>query len=259
MKLYDQSFFGYAMAAGSPHRVVFTSLVHFFEAEKFRTVNQDLYLAALNCPTLRELRKFEKRHRDHWREDWMGVRARVMVSALVYAYWASDKTGFWEPTETAQEALSKELQGLGFPPKFSTGVVAELHQYLASPSCTLLGVDHAPPDVIGKRLNTIHRTQSRRWTLNHWLGRHTNWKMNEWAVNQFIPVRYFGTPGQRLLEADIDDMSGPTCRVFVFEQRGGKHMDKTLRQLRAKKAALDIDFYTPPSDTTGTLNGISQN
>lgn len=259
MKLYELSFLGYAATAGSPHRVVFTSVVHFFEAEKFRTVDADLYLGALNCPTLRELRKFEKRHRDQWRDDWIGVRARVMVCALVYAYWTSEEAAFWADTPGGREALAAELVSLGYPPKFCAGVVAEFHQHLLTPAYTLLGVDHAPPDIIGKRLNAIHRATARRWTLNHWLGRHTNWRMNEWAIGQFVPVRYFGAQGQRLLDSNIDAMSGPGSKVVLFEQRGGKSMDKALRFLRAKKAAVEIDFYAAPKAQTGGLFSVATN
>ncbi len=241
------------MGPASPHRMVFTSVVHFFEAEKFRTVDEVLYLGALNCPTLRELRKYVKRHKDQWRDDWLGIRVRVMVCALVYAYWSNPQTEFWQDTEAGRKALATELESLGFPPKFSAGVVGEFHTLIQNPSYTLLGVDHAPPDIIGKRLNTIHRANGRRWTLNHWLGRHTNWKMNEWAVGQFIPVRYFGANGQRLIEDSMDAMSGPSSKVYLFEQRGGKHMDKALRFLRGKKAAVEIDFYAAPEAQSGAL------
>lgn len=218
----------------------FLSLAHFFEAEKFRGYDADLYEAAVNAPTLRELRKLTKRHQANWRDDWLGVRGRVLVCGMQYAAWAAPDHERW--TVNAQQ-LTDELIALGFPSKFSQAAVLEFTRLQGNPTWVFFGTEQTPPDVIGKRVNAIHRKCLREWTLCHWLGRHTNARIHDWALNQFIPIRYFGSRGDSLTHKAINGLTSASTKACVFEQRGGKAQDHTIQQLRGLKFPLEIEFY----------------
>jgi hypothetical protein len=233
-------------------RVIFQSLAHFFEAEKFRSSpNRSLFESIVHCPSIKEARKLTRRFKNLWREDWTGVRGRALVSGMQYACWADSDQGRWlaEP-----QTLASELVGLDLPEKFCTAAVMEHARLHAGPTWVFFGADSAPPDVIGRRINAIHRKQLRAWTLCHWMGRHSNWRIHDWAIDQFIPIRYVGNKKQSLSVADIDALLGSATNVCVFEQRGGKDQDAIIRQVRGAKVPLEIEFYSDPALVTGGLD-----
>ena len=223
-------------------RVWFPSLMHFFEAEKFRLQHPDIYLSIVNSTNLKEVAKIAKRNQSLWRDDWIGVRGRVLLCGMRYAAWADPDPQRWTD---APDKLALELQELGFPTKFSLAAVTEFQRLLANPTWCFFGVDHAPQDVVGKRLNTIHRKCERAWSINHWLGRHTSWRVHDWALSLYIPMRYFGEPRERLTPEHIERLVTASNHACVFEKRGGKAMDATIRQIKGLKAPLEMDFYAP--------------
>jgi hypothetical protein len=239
--LSQLSFPGYIGEPKTGERVGFHSLMHFFEAEKFRSHKPLLYQSIINSPSLREVAKLSKRHRTDWRDDWVGIRGRAMVCGMRYAAWADPNPERWMG-DSSQLAL--ELEGLGFPAKFCTAAIAEFRRMVDNPTWSFFGVDTAPLDVIGKRLNSLHRKYQRAWTLNHWLGRHTSWRLHDWALNQYVPMRYAGAPNARLTPAMIAQVVGSSNFTCVFEQRGGKLMDATIRQIKGLKVPLEMELYS---------------
>jgi len=251
--LSQLSFPAYVLESDSKQRVRSSvlSLAHFFEAEKFRGKDAALYEAVINSPTIRELRKLTKRYQTHWREDWIGVRGRALVCGMRYASWADPNPERWT---TEPERLEAELIELGFPAKFSAAAVNEYARLEASATWVFFGTDKAPPDVIGKRVNVIHRKHLRAWTLCHWLGRHSNWRIHDWALNQFIPVSYRGDHGDSLGRAAIDQLLLASSHACIFEQRGGKDLDSVIRQVRGIKFPLEMEFYNGPLHDSSAIN-----
>lgn len=223
--------------------------MHFFEAEKFKTQHPDIYLSIINSTSLKEISKISKRHQALWRDDWVGVRGRVLLCGMRYAAWSDPNPERWT---TAPEQLTVELQDLGFPAKFSAVAVKEFQRLQSNPTWCFFGVDHAPQDVVGKRLNTIHRKCEKAWSINHWLGRHTSWRLHDWALNLYIPMRYFGEPHERLTTETIERLVRASNTSCVFEKRGGKSMDTTIRLIKGFKTPLEIDLYSA-SGSTGQL------
>lgn len=58
------------------------TLAHFYESEKFRTSDNDLRRAVLDCSTPTAAQKLAKRHRERWRNDWRQIRGRVLRAGL---------------------------------------------------------------------------------------------------------------------------------------------------------------------------------
>lgn len=238
------SFPGYIDTPGTADRLHFASLMHYFEAEKFRGSHPDVFTSIVNSTNLKEVARISKRNMASWRSDWVGVRGRVIMAGMRYAYWADPNPERWT---TAPESLASELMELGFPAKFSTAASTEFLRLHLNPTWCFFGVDHAPQDVIGKRVNSLHRKHQRAWSVNHWLGRHTSWRLHDWMLSQFIPMRYYGAPGARLTPEVVERIVKDSSSACVFEMRGGKSMDRTIRQIKALKATLEMEFYSPPT------------
>ena len=235
------AFQGYLSPSHTDGRDYFATIAHFYVAQRFRDTDADLYRAVVDSTSLKEIRKLSKRNASKGRDDWDGVKARVLVCALCYAYWADENSSLWDlPTEQ----IASELSEVGFPLKFSIAAVTEFQRLRTNPSWLFLGIDAAPPDVMGKRMNALHRKYKRAWTIHFWTGRHTNWRLHDWAVEQYIPIVYHGQLKERMTDNVAKRIILKATNVCIFERRGGKAMDSEIRLVKALKAPLEIDFFS---------------
>ncbi len=244
------SFSAYRLpAAGGRHEpAAFLSLAHWFEAEKFRAFQPELFAQIMLCPTVKEARKLADRNRQHWRGDWLGVRLRALACGLVYASAADPDKQRWlgQP-----EQIARELATLGFPERFTLGVAMEYCRIRNAPVMAFFGAAAAPHDVVGRRINLVHKKNERAWRLLHWQGRHGCWKVHDWCVSQYIPIVYAGAHDERVTDSAVTKLRGLCQTAIVFEARGGKAMDSTLRVMRAHKLPIELDLYKV--DASGTI------
>lgn len=225
---------------GRQQPAAFISLAHWFEAEKFRAFHRELFDEVMLCPSIKEARKLATRNRSQWRGDWLAVRVRAMACGMVYASRSEPLSTRWQGSA---EDIAKFLAPLGLPERFLLGAATEYVRLRNASMVAFLGANSAPHDVVGKRINVIHKKADRAWTLLHWQGRHGCWRVHDWALSQFVPIVYTGENNARL-NADGLSKIGARCKsVVVFEARGGKLMDATIRALRLAKIPVELDLY----------------
>jgi len=247
--LLDLSFTGFRLppraGARRERAPVYMSLRHWFEAEKFRSCEPDLFSAMLMQPTQREAVKLAKRNQTRWRMDWAKVRCRALACGMVYASLSEPNAPRWA---TDAKELAAMLTPLGLPEKFQQEAAAEYVRLRDGPKVAFLGAATAPHDAVGKRVNAVHRKTGGAWTLLHWCGRGVSWPVHDWAVAQFVPIIYLGDDRDRMSEAHLVDLARRADTVVVFEERGGKTMDRTLRTLRAqRRCSVELDLFDPPN------------
>lgn len=226
----------------------FLSLVHWFEAEKFRAFARELYQEALHSPSVKEVRRFSAGHQRHWRGDWLAVKQRALACGMVYAARSDPGSNRW--LGTADE-LAHALLPLGFEERLLAAACAEYVRLRDAQSVSFLGGAAAPPDHIGKRIHAVHKKAEGYWRLAHWIGRHGSWQIHDWAIQQHVPVSYHGAASSRLATAQIARLAESTDHFIVFEQRKGKVMDRVIRQIKTIKASIELDLYA--SDAEGAL------
>lgn len=247
------SFSAYRLPLGRPGAAyaspcAFLSLAHWFEAEKFRAFHRDLFDQVMLYPTAREARRFAKAHQAHWRGDWLGVRARALACGMVYVARADGMTRRWRGTA---EEVANELAPLELPPRFVLAACTEFIRLRDAGRFVFLGGDAAPPDIVGRRVNLVHKRVERAWTLAYWTGRHGCWRVHDWAVAQFVPIVYVGVDRDRLGQAGVEQLRAGGVSAVIFERRKGKAMDSVIRALRAAKVPVEPDLYMP--DDSGVL------
>ncbi len=219
----------------------FLTLGHWFEAEKFRTCAPELFVEVLHQPSLKLARKVAKQHQGHWRSDWTAIRGRALACGMVYAAAADVNPERWL---RAGEDLVRLLRPLALPERFAQGVAAEFMRLREAPCVGFIGAAAAPPEVVGRRLNAVHKKHEKAWRLQHWVGRHCSWRVHDWAVNQYIPVRYHGEPGARLASPSAGQFARDCRTIVLFEEKGGKDMDAAIKTLRSfKSAQIELDLY----------------
>lgn len=221
-------------------RSIFLSLAHWFEAERFRAFAPELYAQVLHQPTIKEARNFAKRHLNQTRGDWMAVRARALACGMVYAYWADQDHPRWS---TDPETLVSHLAPLGIAERITAEAAAEFLRLRSAARIVFLGAAASSPEAVGKRVHQVNKRASGAWQLTYWQGRHSCWQIHDWAIQQFIPVRYLGQDNDRLKPDRLSDLIAHADQAVVFEARGGKRMDAVIRALKASKLPLEIDFY----------------
>lgn len=247
--LESLGFSGPLQAHRSSRRHYFLSLMHWFEAERFRLNEPALAEECMNCHSLRMLNKLSARHQARGRDDWAMVRMRVLLCGMTYAMWADPHPLRWKDRQVVQGLIQ-----LGFPERFAASAFDEFLKMQANPQIVFFGVDQAPPEVIGRRLTLIHRKFERQWSCALWIGRHANWRINDWMREQHIPVLPVGQPGDRLtLEKSIELTEGR--HSVVFDQKAAKKMDPLIRQLRLMRRSLDVDPYAITG--AGTTLGLA--
>lgn len=239
------SFSAYRLPIGEPGGIysapaAFLSLGQWFEAEKFRAFHPELFEQVLLAPTVREARRLAKSHQANWRGDWLGVRTRALACGLIYASRADRHTERWQgdPAEIAAELAPLEL-----PERFVLSAAHEFVRLRESPLIAFFGAEGAPPETVGRRVNLVHKKAERAWTLAYWQGRHGSWRVHDWAVSQYIPIRYLGEDRGRLNPAAYAKLRDAKVQTVVFEKRKGKTMDSVIRGLRLAKIPVELDLY----------------
>lgn len=224
--------------------LMFSNLALFFEAEKFRGVQPELFNQVLHSPSIKEARKLTKRHQALWREDWAGVRLRVLATGIQYMAWADTGSERWH--DASPDNIAQHLAPLGLPSKFLLHAATEFVTLRDAPHYCFLMAPGTPDDVIGRKLNTLHRKYGRKWGIMHWDGRHGNRRVHDWALNQYLPIRYFGVLGERLHLPTLSKLLTQTnAKVCVFETRGGKNMDAVIQHLRPYRSQFELEFFQP--------------
>lgn len=230
---------------GAP--AAFQSLAHWFEAEKFRPFHRDLFDQVMLAPTIKEARRFAKLHQNFWRGDWLGVRNRAMACGMVYAARADSHPERWLGTA---EQIAADMTSLGpLPQRFLLSAAEVFVQLRDSPRVALLGAMTAPPEVVGKRINLVHKRNEGFWQLAYWQGRHSCWRVHDWAIKAHVPVDYLGREAARLNADSVKALHSAVTQVVVFEKRRGKTMDAILRSLRAERIPVELDIYNPDPST----------
>lgn len=179
------------------------SLVHHFESEKFRGVDETIRLEILNCATPKLAQKVSKRHMDKWRKDWKSVRGRVFRAGLAMQAIQNRKVRI-----AARQAFerSMELCGVkrigGLPSVF---IVSELQKFFQKPSnasCGKLGAlairGWVPGDLCA-RLDAVF-LQDKPISATVYAGADSDPIVEQWCIQNAIPVRVAFADEKRIRE-----------------------------------------------------------
>ena len=246
------SFRGYRLPSDTSRdqRAAFTSLGHWFEAEKFRAFQPDLFQAVMMSPTVKEARKLATKNKGAWRGDWRAVRPRALACGMVYASWADGGSVRWSGSP---EQLVATMGPLEFEPNLALTAAKEFVALRDAQRIAFLGANMAPPEVVGKRMHVVHKRVDRAWTLLHWEGRRGCWLVHDWAVMQYVPVLYLGETDMRLNDSSVEAIIAKSQRVVVFEARGGRALDAVIKKLKSASVAVELDLFSASETVDGLL------
>lgn len=206
----------------------------------------DLRDAALESPTLKELRRFTRVRQALWRPDWPLNRHAVLVAGLGMLTLQRPELGLRTQPLAVIEAGLADLE---LPDRFLKTCMERFDQWRRGPRVSVFGADLAPPGIVGARFAKLVAPTA-TWTLLTTCNRRTPWNVHDWSLTHYVPVEYMGDAADRFsrsLAASIVDASE---HVVVFERRRDKRFDHVLQRAKLAKRKLFLELYDP-ADNAG--------
>ena len=249
--MLNLSFWGLASRAPGalgycrPH---FASLHHFVECAKFGDGLPELREAAMLMPSVKEVVKFSKAHRDHWRSDWALIRSKVILQGLALLQHQHPDHPIWmERTAT----LTSDLSALGLSEVVAESIAGAHMVQMSGAYVAVLGASAVPSEEVSKRVKNLHKRTGGQWQLLHWQGRHASWAVHDWAVAHRMPVKYTGVDGARLSAGALEALLTAAHQFIIFEERGGRGMDGIIATVKRAGKPCEVALW---SKNSGTLN-----
>lgn len=230
-------------------RLVYATLVHWYEAAKFMPHGPELRNWILESPTVKEARKYAKRNQASWRTDWALVRHSALIAGLGLLALQRPQLGL----RTCElEPLRNGLRGLELPERFVGLCLERFDAWRKAPRITVFGADAAPADILGARMVKLVSALP-AWTLVAPCHRRAPWRVHDWALTHYVPVEYHGGPDDRSARPLARALIAASDQVVVFEQRGHKRFDHVIQEARATKRKVSLEVYALDAQSAGQL------
>lgn len=241
--LLKTSFFGPWVPAPETKKRMqhhYLSIAHWYEGAKFMPSRPDLRDAVLHCPSAKEARKFTKARQSVWRSDWSLVRHSVLVAGL--GFLSLDRPDL-KLTELPVNALVELLKELKVPVSFLSDCVVRFQTWGQGPRISTFGAATAPDGVVGKKLSKVVQNKP-TWTLVSLCNTQSAWRVHDWALANYVPVKYVGNPTLRSSASVLNSLLENTDQLVVFELKGGKKADTIIQKAKAKKVSVTLELYS---------------
>lgn len=226
---------------------VYSSISHWFESEKFRGTNDVLREEARWLPTAREARKFARRHRSSWREDWAAVRVRVMRAGFIMA--ADQNPNVYENLHAFASLTSLEVASnfaartpyYGYPLRWYAGVqweTAEMH--IRRPVTLLLaGVKRSTYADKRAAIDKLVTTKPATQVLCA-MSKELSFCAEEYAIANSLPIKYIPAPAGKMTDDYVDRLTEAASHIIVMERKQGREFDSLLSVTKKKKKPLRL-------------------
>lgn len=205
--------------------------------------------SVLFCPTIKEARKFAKTRQEHWRSDWNLVRHSVLIAGLGFLAIDRPDLGLAKMDKTA---LLANLRGMKLPDRFMDACLDRFKEWAAGSTIASFGANTAPDGVVGRKISKVVQNRP-SWTLLSLCNNKAAWRLHDWALAHYVPVRYVGQPSSRTSPSLLEEMVVGCDQLLVFEVKGGKRGDGVIKLARAHKKSLTLELYEPEDLSTGAL------
>jgi hypothetical protein len=234
---------------GARRQQVYLSLVHWYEAAKFMPHRPLLRDALLFSPSIKEARKFARAREGTWRSDWPVTRHSVLAAGLGMLTLQRPEM---ELRSCPVGAVRAGLAPLLLPDPVLDSCVERFALWRAAPRICVFGADLAPCQLVGARLARLVAPLP-NWTLVSTCGLRTAWRVHDWALQQYVPVEYHGTPSQRPGRRLTAAVIAASDQVVVFEERAQKRFDGVLQLAKHLKRKISLELYDAGAEAARQL------
>lgn len=218
---------------------VYLTLGHWYHAAKFMPHAPHHRDAVLISPTIKEAVKLSKKLQKEWRSDWPMRRHNILVCGMGLMALQRPDLGL---REASLAEIARGLQPLGLPASFVRDCLELFDAWRTSPQIAVFGADSAPEQLVGQRMAKLASGHA-AWSLLLQPGKRAPWRLHDWALYHFVPVRYFERWSARRAR-DVDDaLVEAADQVVVFEARGSARHDRVIAAVKRSKKKLVLELY----------------
>lgn len=144
------------------------------------------------------------------------------------------------------------LKPLKAPVTFLRDCVSKFQDWVHGPRIATYGATSAPDGVVGKKLSKVVQNKP-TWTLVSLCNNQTSWRVHDWALAQYIPVKYIGRPTLRTSASVLHSLIENIDQLVVFELKGGRKADAVIQKARARKVSVTLELFVPEELATPTI------
>lgn len=237
-------FFGYRrFDTDGPAFELVASLVHHFEAEKFRGVDETIRRGVLDCPTPKLAQKMARRHMELWRKDWKAVRGRVFRAGLAMQVIQSRKvrTAARHAFELSMELTGSKRIG-GLPSTFVATELQTFFQKASSANCgrlSVLALRGCVPDDVEARLDAVF-AHDRPLSALVYAGSDADPRVEAWCMANAVPVRVCHQDAGRLREHLVDSLIQRINTMLMCIPPQRKVSNEVLAMVRARRPRIKL-------------------
>lgn len=209
----------------------------------------DVRDSILFSPTIKEALKTSHKLESTWRADWKVIRHHVLIAGL--AFLAIDRPELALHSWTKQEIM-RQLAPMGIPDRFLDQCIDRFYAWSEGKRIGTYGAQTAPEGVVGRKMSKLVENQP-TWTLVTLCNKKASWKLHDWALSMFIPIRYIGTPQSRTTSSLTEEFLSNCDQIVVFEVRSGRGADSFIKRCRDAKIPLTLELYQQQDTATRPL------
>ena len=227
-------------------RDVPATLLHFYESEKFRGVDEGLRVEVLDCSSVSAARKLAKRNRDRWRTDWAIVRGRAFRAGLAMQI-AQSKVARQSARSLLGdlEAVAAAKSYGGLPGLFVAKQTSVLFEELRNPRSLRMGFlifkGHSPADLLA-RLNAV--AGAGPFTGTVYCGPEADPTGERWLQGRAAPVRLLGAQAGRFRMTEHGALLQKVNTLVVCAPSSRGEVAELVAAAQAKRVRV-LDFSLP--------------
>lgn len=242
--------YGTGFERGNPEQ--YSSIEHFYQSEKFRGVSEEHRQYILSLPTAREARKAAKKLQAFIRPDWELIRNRVMYAGISLKLAEHDryaqallanpdiangaygfKDHYWGDIREGVSAGFYRRLLISYRDRRQAGLMRVL--VTGSPS-------FQNSELFNAKLRSLFRNRMPDELLIN-CDRGTDSLAEQWAINNYIPVRHFplrGSQSKTERARRASEVLALTTHAIVFWQGISPRIGELLTEVRRRKIQLRL-------------------
>lgn len=221
------------------------SLLHHYESEKFRGVDESMRLHALEAPSVKQLRKFTRKNQKKWRSDWRLVRGNVLRAGMAMQA-AHSQTAKRNLIEAFHQSI--EISGIkslaGLPGPFVSTEIQRFMQSRREGGRTLerLGVialNGCVPDDIFDRLSAMY-ANALPFSALIYSGLDGDPAVELWCAQNAVPIRRVCSELRRFREKEAAILIKDTTTLVTCMPESRTSCQAILKMANKRRPRLRI-------------------
>jgi hypothetical protein len=140
------------------------------------------------------------------------------------------------------QLIAQGLDPMRLPSRFVEICLERFDVWRRAPRIATFGAELAPESIVGPKIAKLVAPMP-TWTLVSACDRKAAWRVHDWALAHFVPVKYVGEPRLRMTRLLSEQLVQSSDHLVVFEQRKAKRFDFVLQLAKQLGKKISLELY----------------